>query len=233
MKYERLSASKLQTYLQCPQKYYAVYELGIPEKIWPSTAIGLATHKILELLTTTRRIPDIAGICAGYRIGDKDVALIKSFVRNTVSNGYFEGHRNILGCETKFKIKIGSSDISGIMDRVDRTGDVVKVIDIKTGKAPYTAEELKESCQKKIYSIAAYRMYPDIREVEMVFWFVRQQVKQPLKICPGDAERFEHEITVLAETIKNDIDHKPSLNKYCNICCYQKQCSLFRESWKK
>lgn len=224
-----MSATKLQTYLTCPLKYYALYELGIEEQMWPSTTIGIVTHRIMENITKDRKVPDIEGMCAKYRMYSNEVELVKKLVRDTVSNGYFTSHRDIYGCELRFKYELDNIKISGVIDRLDKIGDTVRIIDLKTGKVPYTPEELDNSCQKKIYAVAAGRMFDDVRNMEVIFWFVRNQVIQNIKITDDMISQYEKDIAGIVRKISEDDSPAPVKNKYCTICCYRKiGCPLYK-----
>ena len=226
----QISASKWQTYLQCSLKYHAIYELKIPDKIWPATIIGTVTHKVMELITTEKRVPDIAKICNNYHLKKSDVSTVKKYVIDTVKNNYFKDHQNIAGCEIRFKhtLKDKMTVISGVMDRVDIADKLVHVIDLKTGKEMYTSEEMVDNPQKKMYMVAARMSYPEYEKFKMTFWFVRQQEKLTADAVSNTIDNYETDIVQMAETIRNDNTMKPKFNKYCNICCYNDQCPLFK-----
>ena len=106
--------------------------------------------------------------------------------------------------------------------------NTVNVIDLKTGKELYTPEEMKDNVQKKMYMVAARIMYPAYDKFNMMFWFVRQQVKLEDMAIASTIDRYEQEIIQMADTIRNDNTMTPKFNKYCSICCYNDKCPLFK-----
>src|SRR5260370_19833022 len=61
----------------------------------------------------------------------------------------------IIETEHRFELQVGSSKLTGRVDRMDRTGpDTVAIVDYKTGK-PCSQEDADESLQLSLYPIAA------------------------------------------------------------------------------
>ena len=62
---------------------------------------------------------------------------------------------DIIETEHRFELQVGSSKLTGRVDRMDRTGpDTVAIVDYKTGK-PCSQEDADESLQLSLYAIAA------------------------------------------------------------------------------
>ena len=61
----------------------------------------------------------------------------------------------VIETEHKFELLLGSAELTGRVDRMDRTGpDTVAIVDYKTGK-PKSQEDADESLQLSLYAIAA------------------------------------------------------------------------------
>src|SRR5260370_16869265 len=62
---------------------------------------------------------------------------------------------DIIEAEHRFELQVGSSKLTGRVDRMDRTGpDTVTIVDYKTGK-PCSQEDADESLQLSLYALAA------------------------------------------------------------------------------
>ena len=58
MKLEHISASRIKTYVQCPLKYWALYEEELEEVEHPLTVVGSCLHKMFEVATKARMAGD-------------------------------------------------------------------------------------------------------------------------------------------------------------------------------
>ena len=61
----------------------------------------------------------------------------------------------VMETEHRFELQVGSTKLTGRVDRIDRTGpDTVAIVDYKTGK-PKSQEDADESLQLSLYAMAA------------------------------------------------------------------------------
>jgi RecB family exonuclease len=131
---------------------------------------GAAMHRVLHTFYDAQRL--------GREIGDDD--LLERFRADLAGAGvadryqyelylrqgmeqlrqFFEIARatqapEVLETEHKFQLQVGSSRLTGRVDRMDRTGpDTVAIVDYKTGK-PCSQEDADESLQLSLYALAA------------------------------------------------------------------------------
>lgn len=231
MQCRNLSASSISCFLQCPLKYYASVELKLKEEYkHPSAIVGQAVHKVLEKLVKDKVLPDVKLICESYEIV-KSEKLVKDLVKNAINLGYLKNISYLVDVEYSFKLPFGEgTNLVGFIDRLDKKDDEIIIHDIKTNYKKYTKEELKENYQAKVYNIAMRKVFPDVKKVDVLFWFVKCKDRQLCSFSEEQTAIDEVKVKDIREKIINTHKPKPIKNKYCDWCVYYKHCPLFNEN---
>ena len=226
-----LSASKIKTFQTCPLQYYAKYELKLKEPPSKAANLGTAVHEVLELLLKTHQMPSIKEICDKYEVADADRDLVKKLVVSTLKNNYLDNSKNTHDLEYKFELDIQDGiKILGYIDRLDINDDIATVIDIKTSKYPFTKKELKNNIQSKMYAVAVSMLFPEIKKINTIFWFVRNQERQIIENHLPDCDVYKQEIIDIHNEILNtEAPPVPKKHKWCGWCVYNDQCPLFQK----
>jgi DNA helicase-2/ATP-dependent DNA helicase PcrA len=165
-----LSASSIGTYETCPLRFKLEREWNLPRDVVAALHYGAAMHRVLHTFYDAQRYE--------RKIGDDD--LIELFRADLAGAGiadryqyelylrqgieqlrqFFEVARSapppeVMETEHRFELQVGSSKLTGRLDRMDRTGpDTVAIVDYKTGK-PCSQEDADESLQLSLYALAA------------------------------------------------------------------------------
>jgi len=226
----RLSASKISTFKTCPLQYYAKYELKLRDEAGPAAWVGTAVHSVLEYIVKHKKVPDIKAICIANKVPN-EIKLVKDLALKTIKNGYLVKPEIIVDVEYEFKVQLNDKvQLYGFIDRLDIEGDKATIIDIKTGKKPYTKKELANNYQAKLYSIACKKDFPEIKTIDVIFWFVRNQERQLLEFNLSDIKKFETEVISIYNDIEQCVEPMPTKFKWCSYCIYNDQCPLFKPS---
>ena len=166
MQLEHASASRFQTFDQCQLKYHAIYDLGIkekPEQVHPTTIMGKAGHKMMEVSTNARRldlhprIQDpmalIDAACAKYSVKADQRPILRKLIGNAVAWGYFRNIDHTVGCEVSFFEEIAPGlTIKGFIDRLDIQDDGrADIVDLKFGR--WQPKEF-DGWQARMYNVA-------------------------------------------------------------------------------
>lgn len=226
----RISTSKINTYQQCPLKYKVLYIDKVKDVSHPSAFVGMAVHKVLELLVKERTLPDIKKICTEYNVM-YELDLVKELVKKTIKNNYLANFECIKDVEYKFDCMLSNNitRVVGIIDRLDIINNKAVIIDIKTGNKPYTKKELKDNIQSKIYHLAINRLYPDLDVIDVIFWFVKKQERQLVTLTKAEAYETERSIIKIDDEIRGLTEYVPKKNKYCTYCVNYHNCPLFKK----
>ena len=129
---------------------------------------------------------------------------------------------------------LGEITILGYVDRIDRPDpNTVHLIDYKTNRMLYTAEELRQSLQASIYIMAAKEMFTDAENIEMRFHMLRHGVQQRTLRTEEDLDDARKYILLVNEQIRrieSGVEAPAALNKYCPWCEYRHLCETYKDA---
>ncbi|MBB5081009.1 RecB family exonuclease [Nonomuraea endophytica] len=164
--------SRLNTWLDCRRRYRFTY-LDRPQPAkgpaWAHNSVGASVHNALAgwwREPYERRTPLTAAILLtngwiteGFRDGEQSAQWLGR-ARDLVS-GYvatLDPSDDPVGVERTVATRTKVIAVSGRIDRLDRRGDELVVVDYKTGRRPLTQDDARSSLALAIYAIAASRM---------------------------------------------------------------------------
>jgi hypothetical protein len=113
-----------------------------------------------------------------------------------------------------------------IIDRLDQiSSDIYRVVDYKSQRSPLKAEELRKSVQARGYGLATQIMYPEAKEIQVQFDFLRYQ-SVTIFLTRKDNERtWEYLKRQLQAIIDTDADTAPeTLGVGCQYCLRKFTC---------
>ena len=170
----RLSASKLETYTDCPLKFKFAHVLEITSPPKSFFDLGTSVHAVAEHLTQLEKDGSDITEDIAFEILDKEW-VIGSFRSETEANQAKKKAKDMiktylkwsslnpnipLAAEQKFTIDIGGIPFNGSIDRVERTPDgEYEVVDFKTGSVYETKNSIKNNFQMNVYAMAAEKLY--------------------------------------------------------------------------
>jgi RecB family exonuclease len=127
----------------------------------------------------------------------------------------------VLAAEHKFTFKLGSLEIVGRIDRMDRLdGNAVRVVDYKTG-SPKDRKFADDSLQLSIYAMGVSRMGYTPRELVLVN--VQDATEVVSFRTPKMLETAQRKIEEAAEGIARG-DFDPDPGPHCVWCEFRKFC---------
>lgn len=163
--------SRLTTWLDCPRRYRMTYlDRPAPPRgpAWAHNTFGSAVHLALSRWwsePTDRRTPATARALverAWFEDGFADVAQANRYreyaadmVARYVST--LDPFDEPVGVERTVATRTGALAVSGRVDRVDRRGDELVVVDYKTGRSVLTADDARGSLALALYALACER----------------------------------------------------------------------------
>lgn len=247
MKCHALSATRLNTWVQCGWKYKCMYHSRLPRADSIFFKLGTAVHGALEYAGQLIReeygrpfspeeVQDVMAkyleLAAEERI--EDFSILKdgqNMVMNKLND--FAIGRKIVDLENKFRIETYEGvPAIGAMDKIVEIDDeTLGVIDYKTNKYAASARDLKSDMQLSFYDLAASVMYPKYKKIVLIMDYLRTK--------PVFSYRTEEERKTFAEYVKGVYDNiletdvedlKPSLNQFCGWCDYKTHCPKYAEA---
>ncbi|WP_425566374.1 RecB family exonuclease [Nonomuraea roseoviolacea] len=164
--------SRLNTWLDCRRRYRFTY-LDRPQPAkgpgWAHNSVGASVHNALAgwwREPYERRTPLTAALLLtngwikeGFRDEEQSARWLGR-ARDLVS-GYvstLDPADDPVGVERTVATRTKVVALSGRIDRLDRRGDELVVVDYKTGRRPLTQDDARSSLALAVYAIAASRM---------------------------------------------------------------------------
>ncbi|GAA4098500.1 RecB family exonuclease [Nonomuraea soli] len=174
--------SRLNTWLDCRRRYRFTYlDRPAPQKgpAWAHNSVGASVHNALAgwwREPYEKRTPVMASILLtngwiseGFRDAEQST-VFRDRAREMVA-GYvstLDPSDEPVGVERTVGTRTKVIAVSGRIDRLDRRGDELVVVDYKTGRRPLTQDDARSSLALAIYAIAASRMLrTPCRKVEL------------------------------------------------------------------
>ena len=237
------SFSQLETFQTCPLQYKYRYILGLPSPPTAASSFGSSIHNaLLKFYREFKRNKKI-GLERLLEIFEKEwIPLgysslaheerMKKTGRELLADFWKNFHREdieIVDLERFFKIKIGNYVIAGKIDRVDRLGDHLEIIDYKTGKKP-DEKILKKSLQLTIYALAAtdpHLYNKKVDEVTLTFYYLTEPEKISFKRTGKELEDAKEKILSTIEEIEKG-EFKANVGPWCDFCPFKIMC----EEWQ-
>jgi hypothetical protein len=163
--------SKLTTWLDCPRRYRMTYlDRPAPQRgpAWAHNTVGAAVHLALarwwDLPVERRTGPAARGLLEdawqtdGFA-DDGQAYRWRGYAGDMVER-YADGldpAEEPVGIERTVAFKTEALAVSGRVDRIDRRGDEVVVVDYKTGRSALTEDDARGSLALALYALAAQR----------------------------------------------------------------------------
>lgn len=239
-----LSYSQLQTFEICPLHYKMRYILKLPTSQSSAQSFGTSIHAALKDFYSRR----IAGeklktkncldfletnwINEGYfskEHGQKALIKAKEIVANYLETNLIE-KTTPLALELPFSFLINNLKIGGRMDRVDGVkGNVIEIIDYKTGNNLPDEKKLSKDLQMTIYALAATKVKEKMlnrkpEEVLLSFYYLEPGKKVTTVRNKKQLEEAEEFIRSKAEEISKS-DFSCSGHILCANCEYKIFCN--------
>lgn len=241
----KLSFSKIRTYIECPLKYYFLYELKLKEKPKPYKSFGKSLHLTLSKFHTLPKYPSfekLKEIYENYWIKDgfKDSEEERrEFLRGLeLLKKYY--YKNIFNYEIAFKVEkevkfnLNEFEIHGFVDRIDKINDDYELIEYKTGKYNLDFNSLglvdeSEILQMSIYYFAfenEFRKPPKF--LSIYYLSLDFDCKKRVFLKEENLKKSLDLILNIGTKIKNKEFYKKE-NNFCKFCDFREECS----EWKK
>jgi DNA helicase-2/ATP-dependent DNA helicase PcrA len=232
-----LSASAIDIYEQCPLRFKLEREWNLPRDVSASLHYGAAMHGVLrtfydaqrfqrevkdeDLLEQFRSALASAGIADRYQY---ELYLRQGYeqLRQFLAGARSAPAPEVIQTESRFDLKVGSSNLVGRLDRMDRTGpDSVAIVDYKTGK-PKSQEDADESLQLSLYALAARETYGK-RADRLIFHNLEDNTA--ITTTRNDAQLEEAKLRVqkVADGIARG-EFSPNPKYHCVFCPYRNLC---------
>jgi putative RecB family exonuclease len=247
----RISPSRANDFLNCPQLYKFRAIDKLPEAISLDAVRGTLVHSVLEDLfdspiphrtiekanellplrwqDQTDANPELATLVSDTKEWlDRASSLLDNYFSLEKPNSFEPTFR-----ELHLELELDDSIyLHGYVDRLDvaETGEV-RIIDYKTGKAPKPAWEEKALFQLRIYALIYWRNQGVMPKLLQLIYLGSAQI---LRNSPTESELVSTEKTLvriaaeITAAIRND-KWTPKPSKLCDWCSFKAICPAFND----
>jgi len=248
------SASRLETYRQCPQKFKFTYIDGITTDSEGIEAfMGSRVHETLEKLYTDLKFckaVTLASLVDFYHEAwEKAWHDAVRIVREDLSPDNYEalGEKCVvdyfnryqpfdqgrtLGIEHRVEFNLdaeGKYSLLGFIDRLSQPEDgVIWIHDYKAKSFLPTQQDLDEDRQLAFYQMAVKALWPETKEVELVWHYVIFDQEIHSRRSAEQLEDLRQETITLIEEIESTTHFPSKKSGLCNWCEHQAICPQFK-----
>ena len=253
----KFSPSKLDTYRECPRRYRYRYVDGLHRRTETiETLVGTCVHKALEQLYAGLLHGREFSLEETLAVFDKEWAAgwsdkvlnrhkeygpehHQAAGRDCVRS-YYEAYAPFrqavtLAVEKRLGFPLQADGetmrIEGLVDRLAVTPrGVYEIHDYKTTARLPAQAELDEDWQLAIYDMAVRENWPEAREVELVWHFVRFGRSMSSRRTPQQLADLRRDLVSLIGRIKRDHEFLPRRSALCDWCEYRDICPLWERA---
>ncbi len=243
----RLSASQLQTFEDCPRRWFydSVLRLADSTSVWAD--FGSLVHDVLERFLSPGSTVEYsfeALLDLADELWSDDIAPFapqrdqaRRELRDVLTTWWqMEGQRfdraDVVEVEHEFDVAVGDHTVRGRIDRVDwdHTTDGLAIVDYKTGRHAPKESEVADDLQLAVYYLAALRS-PELAakgtptRLELRYIRLNKTFSQP--ITADHETRAEGRILDAAtQMLAEQLEPLPTAD--CDHCDYHRLCPLQR-----
>ncbi|MBV8235404.1 MAG: ATP-dependent helicase [Acidimicrobiia bacterium] len=239
----RLSASQLETYEDCPLRYFYTYVLHVRADANVYAALGTLVHEVLAVFLAPQN-GDVDYSLEGLReLGERmwrdDLARYRPQVEEA-RRDFFDmlerwwqeegslGRPDVLAVERRFEVGVGPHTITGSIDRIDRREGALRIVDYKTGSRETPEAEMPDNLQLAVYHLAACRD-PELAGCgpagELDLMFLRSMKVRSQPVAADHEATTEARVLEVADRILAE-EFEPSVHANCRVCAFHRLCPI-------
>jgi len=226
------SYSRIDTYKQCPAKYFYSYISKEPRQFAPAAVLGNIVHEVFENILDNDTPLDLDSLKSEYNSTiprydpSNQIPTELLDAGTTIIEDFYDTHQDedfsIFAKEMGFEIIIGSYTVRGYIDRVDVRNDIVHIIDYKTGKWEVSNKEIPNNLQLGIYALATSLLFPD-KKIYAELYYLRSGRRKGHMFSSEDLDLVKVNLISRMKKIVEDTNYLPTSNtRACSYCDHAK-----------
>jgi RecB family exonuclease len=239
-----LSATQINMFDNCPWHYTVQYRLGIRTEGGLAARFGTYIHDVLETFVNNDHLhgPTLEGLLlladerwstdiTDYGPQEDDY---RRRSHDMLTNWWVRDGQDLLTTsraahtEYEFAVPIGPHTIKGFIDRIDKTGAGLSIIDYKTSATAKSQADTNEDLQLAVYHYAAstdpaLMQLGPVVSLQLDFVANDKQVRQ--EITPNHLAQTEERILAVAGRMLTE-ESDPSVMAECDFCDLHRLCDL-------
>ncbi len=251
----KLSATRVNTFLQCQLRYWFNYVDHLPKVPSPAFRLGLAVHESLELAgkiwmeknkftkTDKKKILDrytevsIKEGIENLDIHKEGIELVSRRLNNFDLGKIIQLEKRF-GYYDEGSEEVTTEDGVALIGAIDKAIEVdegtLLIVDYKTSKTAPTVHQLKSDIQLSIYDLVASILWPNYERIILSLDLLRSEILYTYR-TPEERKEFSKYLTAVHSQMTNlkKKDAKARLNIFCPWCDYKEYCDGYEKACKK
>lgn len=231
MKKKLYSFSKINTFFECPKKFEFSYITKVDKDKEYTEPPYFRRGSFIHAYLANRLKGGDGALDKFSDIDISDKLILVDIAETALDNPYvqlsfdFDIHgieKKIFLSEDMKPSKQSNSIMMGYIDYFAIHDDVAIIIDWKSGK--YRPEASYE--QLELYAIWVLEKYPDINEIDLIFYYVEHDKLSIKTISKNEISSFKDNLLSNISTIENTTEFNPTPSKRaCLHCAFFNTCS--------
>jgi RecB family exonuclease len=246
------SHSRIEAFETCPKKYEFSYILKAPKAPAGIEAfLGNRVHEALEWLygeVRSCRVPSVEELVERYRqlwaenwaddvritrkgrtAGDYQAIGEKAVRAYHARYAPFDADTTI-GLEARITLSLDEDhDVAGYVDRIARVTDGVwEIHDYKTSASPATQDKADADRQLALYEIALREMYPEVRDVTLVWHYVATDIEVRSTRTPQQRDELRARLLDKIREIEAQTTFPAKTCSLCDWCDFKALCPAWK-----
>jgi RecB family exonuclease len=242
--YTPLSFSRLNTFTQCPRRFYLTAIQGLPDGIGIPAIVGRAVHTFTALydaawtqqgkaaFETWKACRDEAIVAASPPVPPAARDEMTSLCHEYAARGEPDVD-GLIAIEERLAIdkegeRIGYAEptawFRGVLDRVQLRGTVARIRDVKT-----TQLATSDKFQLRDYALLTAANWEQVQEISLVFDYLRLGWKDEYQINREDALAVRLEILLMEREIERRHaagNYEEAPGQHCLYCLHWRRCPM-------
>jgi len=251
----KLSATRVNAFLQCTLRYWFNYVDHLPKVPSPAFRLGLAVHESLEFagkiwmekdkFTKTDKKKILERYTeVSIKEGIEDLDIHKEGIElvsrrlNNFDLGKIIELEKTFGYYDEGSEEITTEDGVALIGAIDKAIEVdagtLLIVDYKTSKTAPTVHQLKNDIQLSIYDLVASILWPDYERIILSLDMLRSEILYTYRTLE-ERKEFSKYLKIVHDQMKNlkKKDAKARLNIFCPWCDYKEYCDGYKKACKK
>ncbi len=251
------SHSRLETYQNCPMQYKLQYidKVEVEERESVEAFLGSKVHETLEKLyrdVRMMKVPTLEEVISNFdALWDEDwhdgIKIVKKDykaenykeVGHRCIKDYYEQHHpfdesRTISLENLIFFPLDEEKdywLRGVIDRLAVAKDgTYEIHDYKTSSRLPSQNKVDKDRQLALYQIAVAGMWPDVKDIELVWHYVAFGKEMRSRRTPEDLEDLKRDVMDLIGRIEKDTEFRPKETALCDWCAYPEHCPAKKHS---
>ena len=250
------SHSRIESYETCPKKYEFCYLIKPPKGPDGIEAfLGSRVHDALEWLygeVKACRLPDEEDLVERFRaVWDAewrdDVRIVRagrtaddySAIGEKALRSYYRRYHpfdqaTTIGLELRVRMSLDDKhEVTGFIDRLDKVSDGVwEIHDYKTAASLMTQDSADANRQLALYELAIREMYPEVREMTLVWHYVALDCEVRSTRTPEQLADLREQVLASIKHIEAQTTFPAKTSSLCDWCEYRPLCPAWKHQYE-